>query len=149
METIELKNAISRIISELKNDKGYYESWQANIAMSYKDNDVWYKNKTGKKYLNKNDKHIIANNAAVYFLNQLCNNNETSEQIITDHKKDFIDSFQVWKTIVTDIDFKKHEPISTGSSLHIYEEQYLIDGNTYRLLYGEYSDIPLIDILIK
>lgn len=82
-------------------------------------------------------------------MNQLCINDGTSEQIITDHKKDFIDSFQEWKTIVIDIDFKKHEPISTGSSLHIYEEQYFIDGNTYRLLYGEYSDIPLIEILIK
>ena len=149
METIGLKDAIKIITSELKNDKGYYEAWQANIAMAYKDNEIWYKNKTGKKYLNKNDKHIIANNAAVYFLNQLCINEETSEQIITEHKNDFINSSQVWKTVVTDIDFKKHEPISTGSSLHIYEEQYTIDGNTYRLLYGEYSDIPLIDILIK
>lgn len=71
MEKIELKDAISRIISELKNNKGYYVDWQANIAMSYKDNEIWYKNKTGKKYLNKNDKNIIANKAAVYFFESI------------------------------------------------------------------------------
>ena len=149
---IEIKDAIEKVISELKNDKGYYESWKANIAMSFKDNERWYREKTGKKYLNKNDKHIISNDAADYFLKQLCgdfiNNSSESEEIIKD-ENDFIKSFQVWKTIETDIDFKKFKPISTESSLHIYEEQYEIEGNVYRLLYGEYSDIPVVDILIK
>jgi hypothetical protein len=49
-----------------------------------------------------------------------------------------------------DIDFSKHEPISTGGSLHIHEERYNIGEDVYRLLYpiGEYSN-PIIEILIK
>ena len=46
------------------------------------------------------------------------------------------------------VDFEKHEPISTSNSLHIYEERYSIDGDTYRLLYsiGDSSE-PLIEKL--
>jgi len=46
------------------------------------------------------------------------------------------------------VDFEKHEPISTSNSLHIYEERYCIDGDTYRLLYpiGDSSE-PLIEKL--
>ena len=69
---MELKEAISKITNELKNDAGYRESWKANIAMSYKDCEHWYKQKTGKKQLNKEDKHIIANDAAEHFLKLLC-----------------------------------------------------------------------------
>jgi len=68
----ELKEAISKLTTELKNDKEYRESWKANIAMSYKDNEYWYKKQTGKKKLNIDDKHIIANNAAEHFLKLLC-----------------------------------------------------------------------------
>lgn len=39
--------------------------------MAYIDNEHWYKQKTGKKHLNRKDKHIIANNAAEYFLKQI------------------------------------------------------------------------------
>lgn len=69
---MELKEAISKITNELKNDTGYRESWKANIAMAYKDCEHWYKQKTGKKKLNREDKHIIANDAAEHFLNLLC-----------------------------------------------------------------------------
>jgi hypothetical protein len=50
-----------------------------------------------------------------------------------------------------EIDFSEHEPISTGSSLHIYEERYQISDDTYRLLYaiGSDSDEPLIEVLKK
>ena len=65
-------SGVADLIKELKADKGYYESWKANIAMAYKDNEYWYRQKTGKKTLNKQDKHIIANNAADYFLQLLC-----------------------------------------------------------------------------
>jgi hypothetical protein len=68
----ELEKAISIITNEIKNDVGYRESWKANIAMAYKDCEHWYKQETGKKQLNKEDKHIIANNAAEHFLNLLC-----------------------------------------------------------------------------
>jgi predicted Zn-dependent protease len=67
-----LKEAISKITKELKNDKDYRRSWSANIAMAYIDNERWYKQKTGKKTLNRKDKHAIANNAAEHFLKLLC-----------------------------------------------------------------------------
>lgn len=63
--------AIKSISKELNKDKDYRRSWTANIAMAYKDNERWYKTKTGKRYLNHQDKHIIANNAAEYFLKLL------------------------------------------------------------------------------
>jgi hypothetical protein len=69
---MELKEAISKITNELKNDKDYRESWKVNIAMSYKDCEHWYKQKTGKKQLNIKDKHMIANDAAEHFLKLLC-----------------------------------------------------------------------------
>ena len=68
----ELQNAIKMLTKHLRQDEGYRIGWQSNIAMAYKDNEHWYKQKTGKKYLNSRDKHIIANMAADYFLEQLC-----------------------------------------------------------------------------
>lgn len=69
---MELKEAISKITTELKNDAGYRESWKTNIAMAYKDCEHRYMKKTGKKQLNKDDKHIIANDAAEFFLKLFC-----------------------------------------------------------------------------
>jgi len=66
-----MKSPIKDLINALKKDKGYRIAWVANIAMAYKDNEYWYRKKTGKKYLNRNDKHIIANKSAEYFLNLL------------------------------------------------------------------------------
>lgn len=68
----ELQNAMEILQKYLKSDEGYRIGWQSNIAMAYKDNENWYKQKTNKKYLNSKDKHIIANMAADYFLDQLC-----------------------------------------------------------------------------
>lgn len=73
MAQIELNKAISRITDEIQYDISYRESWKANIAMAYKDCEHWYKKETGRKQLNREDKHIIANNAAEHFLNLLCN----------------------------------------------------------------------------
>jgi len=68
----ELPNAIKVLINALQTDEGYRIGWVSNIAMSYIDNEHWYKKETGKKYLNRVDKHKIANRAAEYFLKQLC-----------------------------------------------------------------------------
>jgi len=46
---MELKEAISKITNELKNNTGYRESWKSIITMSYKDCEYWYKQKTGKE----------------------------------------------------------------------------------------------------
>ena len=79
---MELKEAISKITTELKNDTGYRESWKANIAMAYKDCERWYKEKTGKKRLNKEDAHIIANDAAEHFLKLLCDEYTASSEML-------------------------------------------------------------------
>lgn len=68
-----LYDAMNKITKALKSDKDYRRSWSANIAMAYIDNENWYKKETGKTFLNKEDKHIIANRAAEHFIDQLCN----------------------------------------------------------------------------
>lgn len=62
----------SELFKQLEEDKELRQAWSANIAMAYKDNWDWYAKKTGKKVMNAEDRHIIANNAAEYFLNLLC-----------------------------------------------------------------------------
>jgi len=53
----------------------------------------------------------------------------------------FMEPWLDWEDVVeTDIDFDSLEPDSTSDSLHIYAEEYHIDGWKYRLLY-EISDI--------
>ena len=65
--------------------------------------------------------------------------------------KDWLNNYfkEQWVVVENNtIDFEKHEPISTSNSLHIYEERYCIDGDTYRLLYliGDSSE-PSIEKL--
>ncbi len=66
------KKALSVITEQLENDIDYRRAWVANIAMSYIDNEQWYKTKAKKRTLNKKDKHTVANMAAEHFINQLC-----------------------------------------------------------------------------
>ncbi len=66
--------------------------------------------------------------------------------------KEWIEKYfsEQWKEIGVDIDFNKCEPISTSSSLHIFEERYEIENNTYRLLYAiGYDGDPNVEILVK
>jgi hypothetical protein len=65
---MKLEDAIKTIQEHIKNDPHYRLSWEANIAMCYKDEVVNYRKGIRKKYLNNNDRHIIANNAAAKFL---------------------------------------------------------------------------------
>lgn len=58
--------------------------------------------------------------------------------------------FETWKEIKTDIDFSKYKPIDVKQSLHIHEERYFIDNETYRLLYPIDSDENYsVEILVK
>ena len=50
---MEIKEAMAKITTELKNDTGYRKSWKANIAMAYKDCEHWYKQKT--EQIDKNE----------------------------------------------------------------------------------------------
>lgn len=64
-----MKETIEKLNEALK-DPEYRYGWVSNIAMSYKDTEYWYRKKNNKvgKYLNRYDKHIIANEAAENFL---------------------------------------------------------------------------------
>lgn len=75
LEETNLREALLVLVNKLKNDEDYRRSWKDNIAMAYKDNEDWYIQQTGKKNLTKEDRHIIANNAAEYFLKLLCDHN--------------------------------------------------------------------------
>lgn len=59
------------IIKELRKDEELYYGYQSNIAMAFVDAYHYYKEKNNKKYINRNDLHMIANNAASNFLNLL------------------------------------------------------------------------------
>jgi len=65
-----MKNPIKKLVKSLHKDEGYYESWKANIAMSFY--DQYNRTKKTKKYLNNKDIHDIANQAAEEFLSLLC-----------------------------------------------------------------------------
>lgn len=66
-----IDNILKDLVPALKNVKDYRYAWTANIAMSFKDEISRYRKKTGKRYLNKNDYHTIANNAANNFIDLL------------------------------------------------------------------------------
>lgn len=73
MEKITLEQAVDKLRKELKHDKSVYNTWQANIAMAYKDNERWYcvEHKKNPNKLTAKDKNTIANNAGKYFLDLL------------------------------------------------------------------------------
>lgn len=67
-EGISTKQAIEQLVKALKEDEEYYYSWQANIAMAFKDEmDRYYK--TGE--IDRETVHKAANQAAKNFLNLL------------------------------------------------------------------------------
>ena len=55
------------LFKALREDPGFYYSYQANIAVSFM--DEYYRKE--KKYKNRDDIHQIANTAAKYFLDLL------------------------------------------------------------------------------
>lgn len=65
-----MKNSIKKLRKAFKNDEEYRNAWIANIAMSFK--DEYDRERRKKKYLNSQDIHKIANNAADEFLKILC-----------------------------------------------------------------------------
>jgi len=64
-----LEKAINVLCKALDKDNDYFNSWQASIAMSFK--DEWQRKRSEKKYLNAQDVHNIANKAASNFLETL------------------------------------------------------------------------------
>lgn len=75
-----------------------------------------------------------------------------NEQLLEKYKRTLkkeVVKTETWEEIQTDIDFSKYKPTETGSSLHIYEERYEIDGKKYRLFFaiGNDSD-PLVELMV-
>lgn len=68
------QDAIIKLITELKADPGYYESWKANIAMAFKDQASW-----DKREWNRADLHETANKAADHFLGLLTRDTEDNQ----------------------------------------------------------------------
>ncbi len=62
------KEAVKQLVKALKEDEGYKYSWQANIAMAFKD-EYARTVSSGKPIIGV---HEIANTAAINFLNLLC-----------------------------------------------------------------------------
>jgi hypothetical protein len=60
---------------------------------------------------------------------------------------DFLEPWLGWETVEdTDIDFDSLEPVRIGDSLHLYSEEYEVEGYTYRLIYAiGYDGEPTIE----
>ncbi len=72
----DIPNAVGALIKALIEDKSegsYYYSWQANIAMAFK--DEWERHDE-KGYCKSEHLHMVANNAAKNFLDMLCHKAE-------------------------------------------------------------------------
>ncbi len=73
--------AIQILSKVLREDNEYYYGFQSSIAMSYIDNERWYREANNIKTLTTSDKHIIANNAAKYFLDLLISERKPKTEI--------------------------------------------------------------------
>ena len=66
--------------------------------------------------------------------------------------KKFIEKYfnEQWIEIDCNVDFTQLKPFKTASSLHVYEERYEVNNETYRLLYciGD-ETAPMVEILMK
>jgi hypothetical protein len=63
------KEAVSKLTTELKNDKSFWESYKANIAMAFQDE---FNNSEVSEAIESWRIHEIANKAADRFLCQWC-----------------------------------------------------------------------------
>ncbi len=72
-------NPIKDLVDQLKDDPEYRYAWKANIAMAFKDRVGQYKKENDKQVLSNEDIHIVANEAAEYFLQLICDEIEYPE----------------------------------------------------------------------
>ena len=73
----DIPNAVTALIKALSQDKtegSYYYSWQANIAMAFK--DEWDREQFQQSQQDGEAVHRLANQAAKNFLNLLCHKSE-------------------------------------------------------------------------
>jgi len=77
----DLPNAVTTLIKALSEDKtegSYYYSWQANIAMAFK--DEWDSEQFQQSQQDSEAVHRLANQAAKNFLNLLCHKLDTQDR---------------------------------------------------------------------
>jgi len=67
---MKIEEAVKVLTTALKEDERLREGYKANIAMAFK--DEYARKKIDKNYVNSNDLHEIANQAADNFLNLWC-----------------------------------------------------------------------------
>ena len=67
-----VKEAVETLVEALKTDDGYRISWQANIAMAFKDEYNWSGWHNSEICPTEEDIHVIANKASDNFLKMLC-----------------------------------------------------------------------------
>ena len=84
-DSSDLSSAIKIITAELQRDKsagGYYDSWQANIAMRFQDTCARWMEKNKKGFIPIDILHELSNTAAKDFLDLLVNisDAETTKQ---------------------------------------------------------------------
>ncbi len=65
---LSVEHAVRKLTDAIKKDEGFYISYQANIAMAFKDEY----GRCDEKYKNKKDIHRIANVAAKNFIDLWC-----------------------------------------------------------------------------
>lgn len=68
---MKLKKAVKTLSKSLRKDKDLYYAYQSNIAMQFKDEYSKKRKRKNYDYLNNDDIHDIANDAAKNFLNLL------------------------------------------------------------------------------
>lgn len=71
MKPKKIKKALDVLTKALKKDGNYEMGWIANIAMNYVDTYNIRLKKLKKKNLNSRERHSVANEAAVNFINML------------------------------------------------------------------------------
>jgi hypothetical protein len=63
--------AVKTLTKALKKDPSFFNAYQANIAMQFKDEYARKRKLKTSGYMNSKDVHIVANRAAEAFLNLL------------------------------------------------------------------------------
>lgn len=71
-ENMTVAQAVNVITKAFKDDPAFRYSWEANIAMAFKDNWRWHFGPVPDHNVAQEDLHKVANKAADYFLNLLC-----------------------------------------------------------------------------
>jgi hypothetical protein len=67
-----LRDSFDCFIGAIKNDPELKHAYICNIAMKFYDEYFIHQEKSKKKYMSKNDIHIISNESAKQFMELLC-----------------------------------------------------------------------------